>query len=77
MKKNDELGLGEKVCAFIKPIDGAKLSHEDIVAPDVGGFIVTRLFTPFLLGAIHMLEDGIATRDEIDQRQIFFSCNDN
>jgi 3-hydroxybutyryl-CoA dehydrogenase len=36
------------------------------VAPDVGGFIVTRLFTPFLLGAVRMLEEGIATRDEID-----------
>ena len=23
-----------------------------VVAPDVGGFIVTRLFTPFLLGAV-------------------------
>ena len=33
---------------------------------DVGGFIVTRLFTPFLLGAVRMLEAGIATRDEID-----------
>src|SRR4030043_1534523 len=30
------------------------------------GFIVTRLFTPFLLGAVRMLESGIATRDEID-----------
>jgi len=37
-----------------------------VVAPDVGGFIVTRLFTPFLLGAVRMLEAGIATRDEID-----------
>ena len=24
--------LGEQVCAFVKPIDGARLSHEDIVA---------------------------------------------
>jgi len=37
-----------------------------VVAPDVGGFIVTRLFTPFLLGAVRMLEAGIANRDEID-----------
>jgi 3-hydroxybutyryl-CoA dehydrogenase len=45
---------------------GATLGKTVVVAPDVGGFIVTRLFTPFLLGAIKMLEAGIATRDEID-----------
>ena len=45
---------------------GTTLGKTVVVAPDVGGFIVTRLFTPFLLGAIRMLETGIATRDEID-----------
>lgn len=45
---------------------GETLGKKVVVAPDVAGFIVTRLFTPFLLGAIRMLEEGIATRDEID-----------
>jgi len=45
---------------------GTTLGKNVVVAPDVGGFIVTRLFTPFLLGAVRMLEAGIATRDEID-----------
>ena len=45
---------------------GETLGKTVAVAPDVGGFIVTRLFTPFLLGAVRMLEQGIATRDEID-----------
>lgn len=45
---------------------GATLGKTVVVAPDVGGFIVTRLFTPFLLGAVRMFEAGIATRDEID-----------
>lgn len=45
---------------------GETLGKTLVVAPDVGGFIVTRLFTPFLLGAVRMLEAGIATRDEID-----------
>ena len=45
---------------------GETLEKTVVVAPDVGGFIVTRLFTPFLLGAVHMLEAGIATREEID-----------
>src|SRR4030043_1305971 len=43
---------------------GATLGKTVVVAPDVGGFIVTRLFTPFLLGAVRMLEAGIATRDD-------------
>jgi 3-hydroxybutyryl-CoA dehydrogenase len=45
---------------------GVTLGKTVVVAPDVGGFIVTRLFTPYLLGAVRMLEAGIATRDEID-----------
>jgi 3-hydroxybutyryl-CoA dehydrogenase len=45
---------------------GTTLGKTVVVAPDVGGFIVTRLFTPFLLGAVRMLEAAIATRDEID-----------
>jgi len=45
---------------------GTTLGKTVVIAPDVGGFIVTRLFTPFLLGAVRMLEAGIATRDEID-----------
>lgn len=51
----------ERVRAF-----GETLHKTVVVAPDVGGFIVTRLFTPFLLGAVRMLEEGIATREEID-----------
>ncbi|MDP6180769.1 MAG: 3-hydroxyacyl-CoA dehydrogenase family protein [Desulfatiglandales bacterium] len=45
---------------------GETLGKTVVVAPDVGGFIVTRLFTPFLLGAVRMLEERIATREEID-----------
>ncbi|MFC2057027.1 3-hydroxyacyl-CoA dehydrogenase family protein [Chloroflexota bacterium] len=45
---------------------GESLGKTVVVSPDVSGFIVTRLVTPFLLGAVHMLEEGIAGRDEID-----------
>lgn len=45
---------------------GESLEKTVVVAPDIGGFIVTRLFTPFVLGAVRMLEEGIASRDEID-----------
>jgi 3-hydroxybutyryl-CoA dehydrogenase len=37
-----------------------------IVAKDAPGFITNRLFTPFLLNAVRILEAGIATREEID-----------
>ena len=56
---------GEETIEAVKKW-GATLGKTVVVAPDVGGFIVTRLFTPFLLGAVRMLEAGIATRDEID-----------
>jgi 3-hydroxybutyryl-CoA dehydrogenase len=57
---------GQKTIETVKKW-GETLGKTVVVAPDVGGFIVTRLFTPFLLGAVRMLEAGIATRDEIDK----------
>ena len=36
------------------------------MAKDTPGFIVNRLGTPFMLEAVRMLENGIATRDDID-----------
>jgi 3-hydroxybutyryl-CoA dehydrogenase len=56
---------GEDTIQSVKTF-GETLGKTVVVAPDVGGFIVTRLFTPFLLGAVRMLEAGIATREEID-----------
>lgn len=55
----------DETIATVKEL-GKILGKTVVVAPDVGGFIVTRLFTPFLLGAVRMLEEGIATRDDID-----------
>lgn len=42
------------------------LGKTPVVAPDIPGFITTRLFTPFLLGAVRMLEAGLATKEDID-----------
>lgn len=36
------------------------------VAQDIPGFIVNRLGTPFMLNAVRMLENGLATREDID-----------
>lgn len=43
-----------------------KLGKTPVVSKDVAGFIVNRLMVPYLLGAIRVLEQGIATAEEID-----------
>ncbi len=42
------------------------LAKTTIDAPDRAGFVVNRLLVPYLLSAIRMFEDGVATRDDID-----------
>ncbi|MFC2040588.1 3-hydroxyacyl-CoA dehydrogenase family protein [Chloroflexota bacterium] len=50
---------------------GNSIGKTTIIAPDTTGFIVNRLFTPFQLSAIRMLEAGIATREDIDTGLIY------
>jgi 3-hydroxybutyryl-CoA dehydrogenase len=45
---------------------GRSLGKTPILAPDRPGFIVNRLLVPYLLDAIRALEEGVATRDDID-----------
>ena len=45
---------------------GKSLGKTIVIAQDVPGFIVNRLMTPFLLDAIHMLEAGVASKEDID-----------
>jgi 3-hydroxybutyryl-CoA dehydrogenase len=42
------------------------LGKSPVVAKDTAGFIVNFLLIPYLLAAIRMLENGMATRDDID-----------
>lgn len=42
------------------------LGKEPVIAKDTAGFIVNFLLIPYLLAAIRMLENGMATRDDID-----------
>lgn len=43
------------------------IGKQTIVAPDIPGFVVNRLFAPFQVSAIRMLEQGIATAEDIDK----------
>jgi 3-hydroxybutyryl-CoA dehydrogenase len=44
-----------------------KLGKEPILAQDTPGFIVNRLLVPYLLYAIRLLEDGLASKEDIDK----------
>jgi 3-hydroxybutyryl-CoA dehydrogenase len=45
----------------------AKLGKTGVLCRDTTGFIVNRLMVPYLLGAVRLLELGIATKEDIDQ----------
>jgi 3-hydroxybutyryl-CoA dehydrogenase len=45
---------------------GEKLGKTTVVAKDAPGFIVNRLWIPFLLHSIRLYEDGVASREDID-----------
>ncbi len=51
----------ETLRAFVQ-----KLGKTPVVSKDVAGFIVNRLLVPYMLDAIRVLEQGIATADDID-----------
>ena len=44
-----------------------KLGKEPILAKDTTGFIVNRLLVPYLLYAIKVYEDGLASKEDIDK----------
>jgi len=46
---------------------GESLGKTVVVAPDTPGFIVSRLLVPYLLNAIRLVEDKVATAEDIDQ----------
>jgi 3-hydroxybutyryl-CoA dehydrogenase len=45
---------------------GEKLGKTTVVAKDAPGFIVNRLWIPFMLHSIKLYEEGIASREDID-----------
>jgi 3-hydroxybutyryl-CoA dehydrogenase len=47
-----------------------ELGKDPIVAPDRAGFTVNALLIPYLLSAIRMFEQGLATAEDIDQGMV-------
>jgi 3-hydroxybutyryl-CoA dehydrogenase len=45
---------------------GLSLGKTNVTAQDAPGFIVNRLWLPFLLHSIKLYEDGVASREDID-----------
>jgi 3-hydroxybutyryl-CoA dehydrogenase len=45
---------------------GESLGKTNVIAKDAPGFIVNRLWLPFLLHSIKLYEDGVASREDID-----------
>ena len=45
---------------------GESVGKAIVVTKDTPGFIVNSLLVPYMLNAVHMLEAGIATREDID-----------
>jgi len=45
---------------------GEALGKTNVTAQDAPGFIVNRLWLPFLLHSIKLYEDGVASREDID-----------
>jgi 3-hydroxybutyryl-CoA dehydrogenase len=45
---------------------GQSVGKNTVVAKDTPGFIVNRLLIPYLLHAVKIYEDGLATREDID-----------
>jgi len=45
----------------------ARLGKRAILAKDTPGFIVNRLLVPYLLYAVRALQDGVASREDIDE----------
>ena len=46
---------------------GESLGKRIVVAPDMPGFIVNRLLVPYLLNAIRLVENEVASLEDIDQ----------
>ena len=52
--------------AFVRTYGAEVLGKTCVQAKDQAGFIVNRLLTPYLFDAVRLLDEGFATREDID-----------
>jgi 3-hydroxybutyryl-CoA dehydrogenase len=60
----------EDVTARARRFAAEQLGKDPITAPDRAGFTVNALLIPYLLSAIRMFEQGLATAEDIDQGMV-------
>jgi 3-hydroxybutyryl-CoA dehydrogenase len=60
----------DEVCERAKRFVTAQLGKDPIVASDRAGFTVNALLIPFVLSAIRMLEQGLASAEDIDRGMV-------
>lgn len=59
------LMTSDETLAFARAL-AERLGRRSVVAKDTAGFIVNRLLNPYLCAAIRALDEGIASREDID-----------
>jgi 3-hydroxybutyryl-CoA dehydrogenase len=59
------LMTSDETLAFARAL-AERLGKRSVVAKDTAGFIVNRLLNPYLCAAIRALDEGIASREDID-----------
>jgi 3-hydroxybutyryl-CoA dehydrogenase len=60
------LTTSSETLAFARAYGADVLGKTCVTAKDEAGFIVNRLLVPYLFDAIRLLQDGFATREDID-----------
>jgi 3-hydroxybutyryl-CoA dehydrogenase len=60
----------DEVADRVRAFAADQLGKDPIVAPDRAGFTVNALLIPYLLSAIRMFEQGLATPEDIDQGMV-------
>lgn len=60
------IATSDQTMAALKEF-GQALGKTVVEAPDMPGFIVNRLLVPYLLDAVRIYEQGIATKEDIDE----------
>jgi len=59
------IATSDETVATVRAV-GESFGKRIVIAKDAPGFVSNRILTPFLLNAVRMLEEGAATKEDID-----------